>query len=541
MNKPVSRRTFIGTAAGAGALALAGCSGSSSEGSSGSAAASSSSSDESLIVYHSGDPVSFCPDEQSDDYLWPIACNIYNRLFKITADYEVIPDVCESYDVSDDGLTFTFHLRDDLVWSDGEPLTAEDARYTFDTIHNNESYFFYSYLASVDTIEAPDDTTLVFNMLEPDASLITNLGWYACFIMPEHIYNQEGVDWLDNEAAQLDSPDKVVTSSAYRIGDYTQGQNVTLVANEESPLQPYFGTLVFSIITDETTAVQALINNEIDVNSGVSTDSVEDLEDNEDITLTITEATSSLCMVFNCTEGHVPDSAVRNAIAMCVDRDAISNKVYAGYYPPEQCILPHNIEWASNTEDVAPDYDLEAAEQCLIDAGYEKDSDGYYITGLTIDVFDSSGCPDVAKLIVAEMDSIGIECEVNVLEYNAWAEKVSVERDFDIEIQGGALGPDPSILAMRYSTTGSSNLSGWSNEEFDELCAEGNQVFDEESRGEIYKQAQAVMAEELPMVPITSVVSLYAYNNRIKNLPNEATTDDGTEIGYNDLFYAEEA
>ena len=359
--------------------------------------------DISLIVKADGDPASFNPDTLADDTFLPIAANIFHRLVKLDLANNLLPDAAESWEISDDSLTVTFHLRSDLTWTDGTPLTAEDARYTFETIRTTNAYFFCSYLAAVESIEAPDDTTLVFHMASPDIALVTNLGWYASFIMPKHVYDVEGVDWRDNEAAQLANPDKVVSSGPYRISEFVQGQSVTIVANESCPIQPAIKTIVFSVIPDEATAIQALLNGEIDVYAGMPSTRAAEVEAAGGIVVTSQVNPTPLRMIFNMSDERLTDVAVRRAIAMCVDRDDISVKVSAGAMPPDNCMYPPVIEWCSNTTDVAPDCDLAAAEQCLIDAGYTKDENGYYVSGLEIDTFEFAGLPDICKLVVSNM------------------------------------------------------------------------------------------------------------------------------------------
>lgn len=523
----VTRRTFtVASAAALASIALGGAG-------LGDALADGA-DDVTLLVKGDGDPANFCPDTVADDYFFPVACNVFNRLVKLDIASNVLPDAAQSWEVSDDGLTITFHLRDDLVWSDGEPLTAEDARYTFEYIRNEPSCFFCSYLASVESVEAPDDVTLVFHMSAPDVALVTNLGWYANFIMPKHVYDVEGTAWVDNPAAQLTGADKVVSSGPYRIESYQPGQTIAMVANETSPVQPVIGRIVLSIIADESTAVQALINGEIDVYDGVPATNKAEVESAEGLALAAEQKPVPLRMIFNCNDENMSRPEVRRAIAMCVDRADISAKVGGGVMPADNCMYPPVIAWASNTEDTAPDCDLAAAEQLLIDAGYEKDGDGNYLSGVAIDTFEFAGLPDMARLIVGNMKQIGIDCSVNVLETNAWQDKCMQRKDYTVCMMGGTMGPDPSSLALRYGTGASSNVGDWSNAEFDDLVAQANAEGDQDRRAELYKQAQAIMAEELPMVPVLDWVSLFGYATIYADLPCATEASDGTPLGDND-------
>ena len=136
-------------------------------------------------------------------------------------------------------------------------------------------------------------------------------------------------------------------------------------------------------------------------------------------------------------------------------------------------MYPSMIKWAANTEDTAPKFNLDEASKILEDAGYQKDADGFYIKGLTLDVFEGNGYPDTAKLIKATLAKAGIGIEIQVSEYNAWNQKVGVENDFTIELQGGFMGPDPAALKTRVGTGMTFNWGSYSNAQVDDLLTKG--------------------------------------------------------------------
>ena len=144
-----------------------------------------------------------------------------------------------------------------------------------------------------------------------------------------------------------------------------------------------------------------------------------------------------------------------------------------------------------------------------------------YIKGLEISVFEGNGYPDTAKLIKASLAEIGIEADVLVSEYSAWENKVTLNQNFDICLLGGFMGPDPSGMASRVVTGGESNVGSYSNKTVDELMSEGNKEPDQDKRAEIYKEAQSILAEELPYVPIVSYVEVNAYGSQFANLPGD--------------------
>jgi len=408
-----------------------------------------------LAVRSIGDPMSFNPDMLADDNAYPIVQNLYNRLVKLDASKQIIPDLATNWEVSEDGLSITFYLRDDAKWHDGEPVTSEDVKYTFDTIKANPSYYFSTKLQIVDSITTPDDYTVVFNMNTADVSFIADLGWYATFILPEHVFNN-GQTWEENPATK-----DPIGSGPFKFSNFKQGESITIVKNADyHEGSPKLDKIIFSIIPDEATAIQALLNGEIDAYENVPSANVSELE-----------ASSFIRIIFNLKDEKVADVAVRKAIATAINREEISEKIFNGVQKPEYNFYPSLIEWASNSEDRSPDFNIEAARKILEDAGYTQDANGYYVTGITIDVFEGNGYPDTAKLMEASLKEAGIELIVQVHEFNAWDEKVSQRRDFIIEMQGGFMGPDPAALAKRIGTGQPSNYGEYSNEEFDRLFA----------------------------------------------------------------------
>ncbi len=473
---------------------------------------SSSTGPDSLVVRINGDPKSFNPTLISDDNLYKAAQNMYHRLTCLDASKQVIPDAAESWDVSDDALTITFHLKDGIKWWDGEALDAEDVKYTFDYVKEHPETYFSSSMDIVDSIEIVDPLTVVFHMNTADVSFVARLGWYGTFILPEHVFNN-GQSWADNPASTTP-----MGSGPYKFESYTQGSNITLVANEDYvDGAPKIKKLIFSIIPDDATAMQALLNGEVDWIETVPTAYVDQLLNDDNFRMVLDEYPSPYRIIFNVNADIVSDPAVRQAIALCINREEISEKVYGGIMPPEYSAYPSVVSWCANTTDTYPKQDIEAAKQVLEDAGYTQDENGYYVTGITWDVFE--GMQDMANLIIASCKEAGIGIEMILSEYNAWSDKVGQQRNFMMESQGGFMGPDPAALATRFGSGSNSNYAGWSNEEFDRLCAEAAATGDTEKRAELYREAQKLIVEELPGINVVGYASYTVMTGNLKDMP----------------------
>ena len=480
-----------------------------------------------LIVRNTGDPMSFNPSVASDDNLYYAAMCMFHRLTKLDTTKSPVPDAAESWDVSEDALTITWHLKDGLKWSDGEPLTADDVKYTFDYIKEHPETYFSTSMQIVDSIEVVDDLTVVFHMNTADMSFVARIGWYGTFILPEHVFNN-GQKWEDNPASTTP-----VTSGPYKFDSYTQGSDITLVANEDyAEGAPAIKKIIFSIIPDDATAIQALLNGELDYMQNVPSAYVDQLLADPNYRMIQDIYPSPYRIIFNVNDSVVGDLAVRKAIALCINREDISAKVYANIMPPEYSAYPSCVTWCSNTTDVYPSQDIEAAKKVLEDAGYTKDADGYYVRGIEWEVFE--GMQDMANLIIASCKEAGIEIKLNLSEYNAWAQKVGPEGNYMMEAQGGFMGPDPAALATRYGTGSNSNYAGWSNAEFDALCAEGAATGDTAKRAELYKAAQKLIIEELPAINVVGYASYTVCPANLKNAPE----DGAGQWGWADWNYA---
>lgn len=474
-----------------------------------------------------GEPLSFNLNATADDNLWPIACNIYNSLFSLDNDFNVIMELATGYEVAADGLSITVTLNPLATWHDGVPVTAADVKYTLEQTVADKATFAASLISALDTVDVVDDHTAVLNLSRPSSSIIGFLSWYGVMILPAHIYD-DGTDWLENPANMAP-----IGSGPFKFVSYEPGQTVELEANTTYFGEgPYLEGVIYQIIPDPNTEVQALLNGEIDV-AGIPSAQVPTLEGNADFVLAPKMYPSPLYFGFNTARAPFDNLDVRKAIGMAIDRDQIVATALAGYGEPQYGYYPTVIQWASNPDSTSPAYDVEGANALLDSAGFPLDGDSRF--SLKYYIFTGwQELSDTATVIKEQLAAIGVSMEIVILEFAAWDEQLR-SGDFDMGSVGGFQGPDPANLAVRWGSEGSFNFWGFANEEFDNLLIEGDSAPTAEERAPFYFEAQQLLADNVPGVLLALQSYYTAWTNRLSGFWLDANDPASSMVGMNRL------
>lgn len=478
-----------------------------------------------VILTLAGEPQSFQPDFQGDDNLWPIACNIYNSLFSLDNTFNVIPELATGYEVADDGLSISITLDPRATWHDGEPVTSADVKYTVEQIVASPESTASSLINAITSVDTPDEHTAVLNLSRPSASVIGFLSWYGVFMLPAHIY--EGTDWATNEANQAP-----IGSGPFKFVSYEPGATVELTANTEYFGEgPFIEKLIYQIVPDPNTQVQQLLNGEIDYLDPLPNAQVPTFESNPDYTLADKVYPSPIYIGFNFKHPPLDNLDVRKAIGMAVDRDQIVATALSGYGTKSTRYYPEVIEWASNPDANAPEFDIEGANALLDTAGFPLNGDSRF--GVKLLYFTGwQEVADTATVLKEQLAAIGVAVELVLLEYAAWEEQVSAG-DFDLSLQGGFQGPDPANLNVRWGTGSSLNRWGYSNPEFDDLLVKGDSATSQEERIPFYFQAQEILAQDVPTVPLALQTNYAAFTSRLSGVWLDNDDPASTQVGMN--------
>lgn len=398
-----SRRIAAGSVLAAGALVLAGCSGSTSP----SAPSGGPDPDATLTVGLVLEPTNLDIRHTSGAALeQALIENIYEGLVSRGDDAGVEPALASDWQVSDDGLTYTFDLQDGVTFHDGSALTADDVVASLDAVRSDESTIGYADLQVIDTVTAVDDATVEVTLAEPNQNFLFTLTGPAGVI-------------LDSED-ETDLATAANGTGPFTLASWSQGDSITFERNDD-----YWGEkagvkeVVFAYIPEATALVNAGLDGSLDVLTGVESDLAPQLEDAFEVTEG--ETTDKFILAFNERAAPLDDIRVREALRLAIDHDAILERVGAGEklfgpIPP----LDPGYEDLSDTISFDPD----RARELLAEAGAED---------LELTMTVSNTYPTYfSTLLVSMFDDIGVTLDVEPVEFSTWLNDVYTNRDYEL-------------------------------------------------------------------------------------------------------------
>lgn len=453
---------------------------------------------------------------------------LYDGLVDLTDDGEPVPQLAESWEIEDDGALYRFRLRDDVVWHDGEPFTAEDVRYTYEEVllefHGRTRA---SVGTALDRIEVVDDHTIEFHFREPYGPLLQQLDVAEGPILPSHLF--AGTDPNDNPANR-----EPVGTGPFRFVSWQDDAELIYERNPDYfvPDRPLVDEVVLRIIPDAGSQVLALQAGEIDLVYRVPGPDLDAVlaDDTLDTITTFRGAGGSNCSMtwaFNLDNELLAEQAVRTALVQAIDREAFVTSVLFGAGRAAQAPFHGALDWAQGTA-TFPDLDLDAAGAALDELGWPLDGDVRAATGvdgvedgtpLTIDVAHFPQFGPYADLLRAQLLELGVTLGSRPLEQPVFVETVFTDRDFDTAIISYCQGPDPEIGARRMIDSAQigpvpfSNAAGYRSDEVDRLLAEAVREVDLDARGALYAELQEILVEELPYLMLVEGEGVLAHSS----------------------------
>jgi peptide/nickel transport system substrate-binding protein len=498
----------------------------------------------------------------------------YDLLVNFGPNVEPSPGFAESWTQSDAGRTWTFKIRPDMKWSDGQPATAEDARWTYQLVldataksdASTDGYYLgqgylepYLTNAGLASVEAPDPLTLIVHTVFPNPLLIQA---YVP-ILPKHIWEKHTMDEIANaESAKafLNEP-PVVGSGPYQAVEWKPGDHITFQRNEN-----YWGkkgaakTVIIQHFGSADTMVQALKTGEIDYVRGVLADQFNALKNEPNIKTVEGVANGYTELAFN-TGGNkkgykgstsaLSDPAFRDALGYAVDQQKLVDSTLGGYGKPGTTIIPpFHTRW--HVEPTTPrKFDIEEAKRRLDAAGYKLDANNKRldkdnkVINLRLTWPDSEAENGTNAQFIAEwFGQLGITVTPRVTAEGKLIDDVTGPpngpADYDIYMWGWVGDPDPNSLLVFFQTDeiGGSSDSYYSNPKYDELFLQQRRESDPAKRKDLLAQMQNLVYDEAPYIILYYDSELHAYRtDKFAGWTNQPVEGGTPLFGYGSLGY----
>lgn len=448
---------------------------------------------------------------------------------------EIVPEAAKSWSISDDKLTYTFTLRDDLLWSDGKPITSADYKWTFDqAVKPENKYPYISNLKPITSYEAPDPKTIVVKLDEPIVVGIETAD--AVTPLPKHIW--EPLDWSDiQKNPHIMAP--TVGSGPYLLKEWQKDTRAVFVANDKYyDGRPLIDTVTYRIVPSQEIAYQMLKTGEVDAAS-FTPDNYADAKKLPNVTVYEwwPAAASWRYLGFNLRRPILQDVEVRRALAYAIDREAIATHVLLELARPTYSAFPPS-SWVYNPDVPRYDLNVETAKSMLDQAGWKvgaggiREKDGKPLKlRLIYGPNTAKTAERIATVTQQAWGDLGVEVDVQGMEWGTYLSQLRSE-PFDWDINVGAwnstIEPHWMNQIWREDSIPSLNASAYVSKPVENLFNLGLREFDREKRKKIYQEIQQILSTELPYVFLTFDKAYTGISNRIGGIEPTAVG-----IGYN--------
>jgi peptide/nickel transport system substrate-binding protein len=434
---------------------------------------------------------------------------VYSKLLEVDPDAEGFAlkgDLATDWEVSEDGLTYTFQLRDDVTWQNtapvnGRPFTADDVVATFTGLKASNAAHKWM-VAPVESVTAEGDHTVVFQLSQPYAPLLQYLAHHFLVVLP-----REGVE------GQYDMAETYIGTGPFMVAEHNPDVEWVLERNPDyfGDEGPYVDEIRLPIISDTAAVTAALRSGRLDIGTVPFDVAESSFEGNEDFQV-IEQPSNQVSFYINTTKAPFDDVRVRRAIMMAIDWQGMGESV-RGRFAPTSLVRPDVSEGALTEEEIAEvrPYDPEQARELLDEAGVPE---GFQLELLVQQLSDA----DVreAEWMAADLADVGIEAEISVVDP---ATGITRRRGHEFDITKAVrsvIFPDQAI--QDYQSQSIDNYAAINDPEVDRMIAESRTILDEDERNEAYRELQRYMETEVAAaaLPVQTYQSWVA-SSRVQN------------------------
>jgi peptide/nickel transport system substrate-binding protein len=469
------------------------------------------SSQDQIVVGMTLEPMGFYPLRALDSGSYYAQTLVYEGLVRYGPDLNVMPAIAESFDVSADGLTYTFKLRPDVKFGDGTPVTFADINESFELALSKLSPFKSDYEA-ISKIELIKGSTVVLHLSKRSAPLLSRLVELRILPASKIRAKDHGKNALSRDP---------IGSGPFRIVRWESGLELVF---EPNPfywgVKPSYKQLVWRVVPDKTLMAMALRRGELDV-AALDPTSWKVIKDGakDRIELDKFPGSRTIYLGFNTNKKPFDDRRVRQAMCLSINRDDIAKALYSGF-----AVVPRSDvsvgSWVYNQSAKLWPFDLSQAREKLVEAGYKiigrnwKSTDQKLLAFRILTIRDYQ---DVAQIVSDDLNNLDVPSEVQIVEYATLRQRYLQKGDFEAILWSRSSGPDPEC-SLVWSKEGAMNYSKFANPKIEALLKEGRLSIDRNSRANVYKEIQGILANELPWVFLIQPDLLVAHSVNIGNI-----------------------
>ena len=487
------------------------------------------SGEQKIIFALHNEPDSIDPGITDNTFAIPILFNAFEGLVAYDTENNIVAADAENWEISEDGLTYTFHLRDNLKWSDGTPLTAQDYLYSIKRVITPATGAKYAYMvtdyikgaaeyydllgsgtadeAAIAEAEAnlgvtaPDDQTLVITLNNTTPYFLGILAMWTYAPVQQATVEANGDSWTQ-------SPDTFICNGPFKVSAMSFGEGVTLVKNENywDAANVQLEEVEYRYILDMSTALSAFESGEIDGMMSVPSADLPRLKAESD-SLTIWPAFGTTYYLLNNAVEPLDDPLVRQALNLAIDRTALIDSVMQSTDTPALALVgPGYVVDGEDFTEGRSDFGLsttanvEEAQRLLAEAGYPN---GEGFPTLRLGYYTDTVVKKVAEAMQQMFkQNLNIDLEITTADWAVYYEQVQAG-DYDIAAMGwGADYLHPMSFLPLFETGSTQNYSNYSNPEYDALVEQARVEPDAQTAMDLMRQAEALMMEDYPFIPV---------------------------------------
>lgn len=470
----------------------------------------------------------------TDSYSMPMIKNILEGLTRPTNDGEIVPAMAESWDVSEDGKTYTFHLREGIQWNNGDPVTANDFEYAWKRIINPETaatnaskmfiiegaeaYFMGEGSEEDVKVNAVDEETFEVTLTEP-APYFIELTARQTTMMPVHQATVE-----ENPSWATEAGEQFVSNGPFNFVEWNHNGDYTLEKNEgywDVDNVDLDGVYV-RIIEDSMTANMSFESGELDFIgipfNTIPADAIDSYRANGD--LDVTEIGATYMYKMNTTDEIMSNVNIRRALSLAINRQELIDNVVKGEQTPAKGGIAPTVASFEEDRGYFEDADYDTARDYLAQGMEELGYDDTAAMPIVIQTNDNDSHMAVAQFIQSEWErELGVQATIETAEINVHFESMN-----QLNYQIGRIGPTVdfnsayAFLEHYYSADTGQNRTGWENTEYQEILDKVLFEEDEAVQHEMYIEAERILMDEMPFIPIYYYSNPQVKSERMNNL-----------------------